>query len=157
MADEPWDLTKPAESEVPSTPAPPVVGGALRASDHDRNRTAEWLTWAAGTGQLTMDEFDERLASAYAARTVDELRVLTSDLQPRPVAPGPERSLGERARARIPAALPLLVPIMFLLLVSSVALSHGDAAFPWLFVGGIFLVRRRFRRHSWHHRHPHGH
>jgi hypothetical protein len=52
----------------------------LRASDADRERTAEALRHAAGEGRLTMDELEERLHTAYAARTHRELEGLTADL-----------------------------------------------------------------------------
>jgi|SRR5215207_1771232 len=52
-----------------------------RASDADRERTAEELRRAAGAGQLTMDEVDERLHSAYAARTCAELERLVADVE----------------------------------------------------------------------------
>lgn len=53
----------------------------LRASDADRERVAEHLRRAAGDGQITMEELDERLNEAYAARTHAELVPLTADLQ----------------------------------------------------------------------------
>jgi len=53
----------------------------LRASDADRERAADRLRRAAGDGQLTIDELDERLHAAYAARTRGELEPLTADLQ----------------------------------------------------------------------------
>lgn len=56
----------------------------LRASDADRERTAEVLRRAAGEGRLTMDELEERLHSTYDARTHRELEGLTRDV----VAPG---------------------------------------------------------------------
>jgi hypothetical protein len=54
--------------------------GALRASDADRDRTAEVLRSAAGEGRLTLEELDERLHAAYTARTYAELEVVTRDL-----------------------------------------------------------------------------
>jgi hypothetical protein len=56
----------------------------LRASDEDRERTAETLRRAAGDGRLTMEELEERLHTTYAARTHRELQGLTRDV----VAPG---------------------------------------------------------------------
>ncbi len=58
------------------TPDPPD----LRVSDADRERVAERLRDAAGEGRLTIDELDERVESAYAARTAAELAELTTDL-----------------------------------------------------------------------------
>jgi Domain of unknown function (DUF1707)/Cell wall-active antibiotics response 4TMS YvqF len=53
---------------------------ALRASDADRERTAETLRRAAGEGRLSLDELDERLNAAYAARTRAELEPLVADV-----------------------------------------------------------------------------
>ncbi len=51
-----------------------------RASDADRERTAELLREAAGRGQLDVEELDERLARAFAARTRAELATLSADV-----------------------------------------------------------------------------
>ena len=52
----------------------------LRASDADRERTADLLRHAAGEGRLTMDELDERLDRVYETRTQRELDRLTADV-----------------------------------------------------------------------------
>ena len=52
----------------------------LRISDADRHRVAELLREAAGEGRLDMDELDERLEAAYAAKTYGDLVPLTADL-----------------------------------------------------------------------------
>jgi hypothetical protein len=54
----------------------------LRASDTDREHAAEALRQAAGEGRLTVDELDERLNQAFAARTRAELATLVADLLP---------------------------------------------------------------------------
>ncbi|HET6870344.1 MAG TPA: DUF1707 domain-containing protein [Solirubrobacteraceae bacterium] len=54
----------------------------LRASDSDRERTAEVLRHAASDGQLTVEELEERVSAAYAARTRRELERLTADVTP---------------------------------------------------------------------------
>ncbi len=46
----------------------------LRASDADRERVVEILRSAASDGQLTVDELEERVPVAYAARTRKERR-----------------------------------------------------------------------------------
>jgi Domain of unknown function (DUF1707)/Cell wall-active antibiotics response 4TMS YvqF len=56
----------------------------LRASDADRERVIVALAEAASDGRLTMDEHAQRVEQAYAARTLGDLAVLTSDL----AAPG---------------------------------------------------------------------
>lgn len=63
----------------PSGPLP-----ELRASDADREQTVELLQRGAQNGQLTVAEFDERVESAYAARTRAELQRLTADLSEQP-------------------------------------------------------------------------
>jgi hypothetical protein len=52
----------------------------LRASDADREQVADVLRRAASDGQLTVDELEERVSVAYAARTRKELEPLTADL-----------------------------------------------------------------------------
>src|SRR3954470_21987053 len=58
-----------------------------RASDAEREEVAERLRDAAGAGRLEPDELEQRLESAYSARTVGELATLTGDLPERPPAP----------------------------------------------------------------------
>jgi hypothetical protein len=61
----------------------------LRASDSDRERTVAVLRHAASDGQLTVDELEERVSAAYAARTRRELEQLTADITPaQPAPPG---------------------------------------------------------------------
>ena len=64
----------------------------LRASDADRERVVEALRGAASDGQLTVEELEERVPGAYAARTRRELERLTADLSVEPLsaaAPAP--------------------------------------------------------------------
>ena len=52
----------------------------LRAADSDRAAVAAVLGRHMADGRLTVDEYDERLSRAYAARTYGELDALTADL-----------------------------------------------------------------------------
>lgn len=52
----------------------------LRAGDADRERVVERLRRHVGEGRLTLDEFSDRAAAAYRARTLGELSALTGDL-----------------------------------------------------------------------------
>jgi hypothetical protein len=52
----------------------------MRASDGDRDGTVEQLNTAFAEGRLTRSELDERVRSAYAARSWPQLRELTEDL-----------------------------------------------------------------------------
>ncbi|HEY6493587.1 MAG TPA: DUF1707 domain-containing protein [Trebonia sp.] len=57
----------------------------IRASDADREVVVATLREAFTAGRLTMDEFDERMASAYASKTWGDLRKLTIDLPSQPI------------------------------------------------------------------------
>jgi hypothetical protein len=62
----------------------------LRAADTDRAAVATVLGEHMAAGRLTVDEYDERLARAYAAKTYGELAELTADLPTtRPHVPAP--------------------------------------------------------------------
>ncbi len=52
----------------------------IRASDADRDRVAEALREHHATGRLTLEEFQDRLDRAYAAKTLGDLDELVSDL-----------------------------------------------------------------------------
>ena len=52
----------------------------IRASDADRERTVTVLRTSGANGQLTVDELDERVEAAYAAKTRGELERLVEDL-----------------------------------------------------------------------------
>ena len=71
--------------ELPA-PRPSEQPPALRASDAERERTAETLRRAMGEGRLTVDELEDRLRSAYTVPTVRELELLVSDVTVPPSA-----------------------------------------------------------------------
>jgi Domain of unknown function (DUF1707) len=54
--------------------------GRLRASHADRERVIDTLKAAHVYGLVTKDEFDERVAQTFAARTYAELAVITADI-----------------------------------------------------------------------------
>lgn len=56
------------------------MDGDVRASDADRDATVERLRRALSQGRLSLDEFDERAAAAYAATTHGDLTALIRDL-----------------------------------------------------------------------------
>lgn len=51
-----------------------------QASDDDRIQVAQLLSEAASRGRLTLQQYEDRLAKAYAARTFDQLERLCDDL-----------------------------------------------------------------------------
>lgn len=52
----------------------------IRVSDADREDVVGRLRRAMSEGRLSVDEFDERAAAAYAAKTRADLTPLTADL-----------------------------------------------------------------------------
>ena len=53
---------------------------AVRAGDHERDRTANQLGKALAQRYLAMDEYETRLQAVFAAPTTAELRQLLADL-----------------------------------------------------------------------------
>ena len=64
----------------PYRPDPHRPEPHLRAADADRQAVAAALGRHMSDGRLTVEEYDERLAAAYAARTYGELDALLTDL-----------------------------------------------------------------------------
>ena len=69
-------------------PAHPPSSPALRASDADRDLVIELLRTAVADGRLDPVEFDGRLDAALAARTIDALTPLITDLVAGPGSDG---------------------------------------------------------------------
>jgi hypothetical protein len=111
----------------------------LLASDADRERIAERLRAAAGEGRLTAAELEERLETAFSARTEAELERLVADL---PVPAGaPPRREGRR-RARPGSAHVRAYVGVSLMLVAIWALTGAGYFWPiWPMLGwGIGVV-----------------
>jgi hypothetical protein len=89
-------------TSVPGTPLDPAAAAhpprRMRASDAERAVVVRRLQDALSRGLLTFDEAGERIAAAHAARFLDELPRLSSDLPaPPPAEPAAVgwRRLGE--------------------------------------------------------------
>nr|WP_083609092.1 DUF1707 domain-containing protein [Nocardiopsis sp. TSRI0078] len=52
----------------------------MRVSDAERDQVAEVLREAAAEGRITLDELDERLGAAYAAKTYADFEPVVADL-----------------------------------------------------------------------------
>jgi len=65
--------------------------GSVRVGHADRQTVSDALSWHYAEGRLTLEEFDERVAAAWAARTGSELAAVQVDLPPVP-APEADRS-----------------------------------------------------------------
>ncbi|WP_436524069.1 DUF1707 SHOCT-like domain-containing protein [Actinoplanes sp. HUAS TT8] len=71
----------------------------LRAADSDRQQIADQLKGALDEGRLSLHEYDDRVAAAYAARTYAELLTIVRDL-PRPGVSAAEIHARRTAEAR---------------------------------------------------------
>ena len=82
-------------SDESPVPAPSGEPPDLRASDAEREQTAETLRQAMGEGRLSVEELEDRLRSAYSAPTVRELDRLVADVTvPRGAGRGTVASAG---------------------------------------------------------------
>jgi Domain of unknown function (DUF1707) len=78
----------------------------LRAGNADREVVVSRLNEAFGEGRLELSELEDRVAAAYAARTMGELRGLTTDL---PAKPGDRGKPSPGAAAPQPPTRPATV------------------------------------------------
>jgi len=114
---------------VPSDPK-------IRASDQDRDRTAALLREHHAAGRLTLEEFNERLDQAYAAKTVGELDALMADLPAIDLYQLPDASLGRRPAAD--TRLPWLHPPGALMAVHGGFSRAGQVAWgSWLSLSSL--------------------
>jgi len=158
----------------------------IRASDADRDRAAAALREHLAAGRLTIEEFDERLDRAYAAKTLGELDELMADLPtadldqlpgssldrpaagPMPAGRHPDRPIQAGPRGFPPARRTawrswlVISLILFMIWVASGA--TGSLWFLWVVIplGALILVRSimggpaRRERRSARPRHDHG-
>jgi uncharacterized protein DUF1707 len=136
----------------------------IRASDQERESVVDVLRDAFTDGRLTFDEFEQRTAAAYAAKTWTDLGELTSDL-PAQFWPGspPEQALPGAHPARVPsqaglgpAGLPAappprvrrarpfdrVLPVLFVWILISAAAGSPDIAAALSFVFICVLATR---------------
>jgi hypothetical protein len=86
----------------------------VRASDADRDRTADHLRVQAGEGRLEPDELEERLERAFMAPTLADLDAVTADLPPqaeRETAPRRSHAWGVPAPLLIAAVVTLAIVV----------------------------------------------
>ena len=124
-----------------------VADNPLQVGDADRDGTADPLKEAHAAGYLTLEEVDERLGTALAARTRGELDRLVADLPPEWRA-GQERGRRPPARQR-PALRPEAVWLVPLLVVMAalvvLAVVTRGFFFPWPLLWIFFAFGRRGR------------
>lgn len=124
---------------------PPRQSPTLRASDADRERVATLLRENYTEGRLTLEEFQERLEQAYAAKTFGELGLLTRDLpaplpSPQPFAPSAPRPRAPWMRNEVISFV--TVSLFFIVLWALTGIHH--AFWPvWIIVPWGFALAMR--------------
>jgi len=114
---------------------------ALRAADADRHKIADQLKAALDEGRLSLNEYDERVRDAYAARTYADLLVIVADL-PKPGLSAAEVNARRDAQIkrdarRMPTALSVLWTIwgsltaVNLVVWLLVAATVSGVVYPW--------------------------
>lgn len=107
---------------------------SVRVGDGDRQRTATLLGLALTQGYLDMADYEQRLQTAFTARTGAELHTLTADL---PVATlrrtDPERRAALRRAARRSVQWHLAGYLLMVVTVLTVWLAVGLTAGSWYF------------------------
>jgi len=114
----------------------------LRIGDHERDAAVTALSEHYVAGRLTKDEYDERSAVAWRARTNSDLAPLFVDL---PALQAPERvtrssSHGGSSRGHSRRSGPPVLPILLLVVV--VAGVSGMEIWPFLLLFGVYLWLR---------------
>jgi hypothetical protein len=122
----------------------------LRIGDKERDAAVTALSEHYVAGRLTKEEYDERSAVAWQARTNSDLAPLFRDLPP---LQAPPRQAAPPAPVRQPArpgGIPVL-PVLVLVLV--VAFASGLDIWPLLLVLVFYLwVKAAYwRRRAWKH------
>jgi hypothetical protein len=109
----------------------------LRASDADREATADRLRKHHTDGRIDAEEFTERLDRCYAAKTVGELSELTRDL------PGDSarRRSGGRAGFGLLGSLRMIPILPIILAIVAIHLIIGAVSGLWILIPLFFLAR----------------
>jgi hypothetical protein len=114
----------------------------LRASDADREATADRLRQHHTDGRIDQEEFQERLDRCFAAKTVGELAELTRDL-PDGTA---RRRAGGRAGFGLFGCLRIIPIVPIILAVVAIHLIVGVASGLWILIPLFVLARFMFFR-----------
>jgi hypothetical protein len=104
----------------------------LRASDAEREQIVDQLRQHAADGRLTMDEFEQRVAEALAAKTHADLEPVLRELPPLEAPP----QVTPRRRMPLPSARALLTAVAVVFAVVMVTQGFWWIIFPLMGVFG---------------------
>ena len=116
----------------------------LRASDADREATADRLRKHHTDGRIDAEEFQERLDKCFAAKTVGELAGLTRDLPGDPARRRSGTGFGLLGSLRMIPILPIILAIVAIHLIVGV-FSGLWILIPLFFVARCLFLGRGFR------------
>jgi len=122
----------------------------VRASDADRQRVIDLLRTHTADGRLTLEEFEERVGEALAARTQADLAHVLRELPVPLSARSTSSKPVERARRRRSLPTPALVAL--LVVVGSVLMGHFAW---WLIPVGFWVLGGGCGAKRAHHGHRH--
>jgi hypothetical protein len=118
-----------------------MIDRPIRASDRERDSVVDVLRDAYTDGRLTLDEFEERMAAAYAAKTWTDLRQLTGDLPAEPLLGADlnyRPQAGRQPQTVTPPGLPqgrrrdrplgVLLPVVFILILFAAGAGWSSSA-----------------------------
>ena len=135
--------SRPAEQPLQRDPG-------TRTSDEERESAVTLLREHGAAGRLDVDELEQRIGAAYAARTHGELEALFGDLPGRP--PARPRAAAPTRRARFGHEWALFLQVSFVLIAIWAVSGAGYFwpawvlvwwAFPLLLRSGPRLLRLR--------------
>lgn len=119
---------------------------SVRIGTAERERAAQDLGEHFAAGRLDEVEFDQRVASAYQARTAGDLAPLFVDL------PGPaadRRSRPSAAPRRRPTLRPVILTLFVLAAVAWVAIVHRPPFFVFVPLWFVLARSLHHRRRYW--------
>lgn len=135
-----------------------VARGSVRIGDRERDDAAAALGEHFAAGRLAREEYDDRLALVFGARTWSDLTPIFGDLPgPKPGQPAPEvrQFTREAWVARRGPRFPMF-PVALILIGAAILTGHVWVL--WLGLGAVLLyrklqwdrhrARRRAQRHS---------
>jgi hypothetical protein len=109
----------------------------LRASDAEREATADRLRRHHTDGRIDQEEFQERLDRCFAAKTVGELAELTRDLP----ADRERQGVGGRTGFGLLGGLRMIPIVPIILAIVAIHLIIGVFSGLWILIPAFFLVR----------------
>lgn len=111
---------------------------SLRASDAEREQTAQLLRDHCAAGRIAPEELAERLDGVYASRTLAELEVLLDDLPAAAPAPAEAPDL---ARARVLHAVGLVVLVNVACVATWLATGAAGSFWPkWVLLASVIRL-----------------